>query len=91
MGWGRMFLLGNVGQQLDIGDLEQAVRQMQDEVMSTQRSDVDQDKSIAVLQRENRELKLYLATVVRLLVSKGVLKAEEVETIVNAIEPSRQS
>ena len=86
-----MFLMGNVGQQLDIGDLERAVREMQDEVMSTQRSDVDQDKNIALLQRENRELKLCLATVVRLLVSKGVLKPEEVETIVNAIEPSRQS
>lgn len=91
MGWGRMFLLGNVGQQLDIGDLERAVREMQDEVASTQRSDVDQDKSIALLQRENRELKLCLATVVRLLVSKGVLKPEEVATIVNAIEPSRQA
>ena len=89
MGWGRMFLLGNVGQQLDIGDLERVVRDMQDEVASTQRSDVDQDKSIALLQRENRELKLCLATVVRLLVSKGVLKPEEVETIVNAIEPQR--
>ena len=87
MGWGRMFLLGNVGQQLDIGDLERVVRDMQDEVASTQRSDVDQDKSIALLRRENRELKLCLATVVRLLVSKGVLKPEEVETIVNAIEP----
>lgn len=89
MGWGRMFLLGNVGQQLDIGDLERVVRDMQDEVASTQRSDVDQDKSIALLRRENRELKLCLATVVRLLVSKGVLKPEEVETIVNAIEPPR--
>lgn len=89
MGWGRMFLLGNVGQQLDIGDLERIVRDVQDEVASTQRSDVDQDKSIEVLRRENRELKLCLATVVRLLVSKGMLKPEEVETIVNAIEPRR--
>ena len=39
------------------------------------------------LLREQKELtQLYLATVVRLLVSKGVLKPEEVETIVNAIE-----
>ncbi|MGC3959455.1 MAG: hypothetical protein QM813_16365 [Verrucomicrobiota bacterium] len=82
-----MFLLGNVGQQLDIGDLERVVRDMQDEVMSTQRSDVDQDKSIALLRRENRELKLYLATVVRLLVAKGVLKAEEVETTVGVVDP----
>jgi len=85
-----MFLLGNVGQQLDIGDLEQTIREMQDEVSSTQRSDQDQDKSIGALRRENRDLKLYLATVIRLLIAKGVLKPEEVQTIVKAIEPSSQ-
>ena len=29
MGWGRMLLLGNVGQQMDIGDLENAIEEMQ--------------------------------------------------------------
>lgn len=89
MGWGRMMLLGNFGQQLDIGDLEQAVTDMQNAVLDNQRTDLDQAKSIGALRRENRDLKLYLATIVRLLVSKGVLKPEEVETIVRAIEPER--
>lgn len=89
MGWGRMMLLGNVGQQLDIGELETAVTEMQNAVLDNQRTDLDQAKSIAALQRENQELKLYLATVVRLLVSKGVLQPAEVETIVRAIEPER--
>ena len=89
MGWGRMLLMGNVGQQLDIGDLERAVNEMQNSFLDNQRTDLDQQKSIGALRRENRDLKLYLATVVRLLVAKGVLKPEEVETLVRAIEPER--
>ena len=87
MGWGRMFLLGNVGQQLDIGDLNNAVVEMQQEFLQNQQTDLDQAKGITALRRENQELKMYLATVVRLLVSKGVLQNEEVAIIVRAIEP----
>jgi hypothetical protein len=91
MGWGRMMLLGNVGQQLDIGELESAVTEMQNAVLDNQRTDLDQARSIAALRRENQELKLCLATVVRLLVAKGVLQPAEVETIVRAIEPENRS
>lgn len=90
MGWGRMLLMGNVGQQLDIGDVENAVTEMQSAFLANQQVDLKQQRSIAELQRENEELKLYLATVVRLLVSKGVLKPEEVEATVNAIEQRRE-
>jgi hypothetical protein len=89
MGWGRMLLMGNVGQQLDIGDVENAVHEMQSAFLENQQVDLKQERSIAELRRENQELKLYLATVVRLLVSKGVLKPEEVEATVNAIEQRR--
>ena len=37
MGWGRMLLLGNVGQQLDIGDVENTVNQMQSAVQENQK------------------------------------------------------
>ena len=86
MGWGRMLLLGNVGQQLDIGDLNENIGQMQAEVSRNQQVDLTQAKSIEALQNENRNLKLYLATLMKLLVSKGVLKPEEIETTVRAIE-----
>ena len=86
MGWGRMLLLGNVGQQLDIGDLEGVVTEMQGAFLENQQVDLTQAKSIAALQRENRDLKLYLATLIRLLVSKGIIKPEEVETVVRAVE-----
>jgi hypothetical protein len=82
-----MLLLGNVGQQLDIGDLNKEIAGMRNAVASNEGVDREQEQRIEQLQRENRELKLYLATLVRLLTSKGVLKAEEVSVIVQAIEP----
>jgi hypothetical protein len=89
MGWGRMLLLGNVGQQLDIGDLSGEIAGMQSAILENQNVDLEQAQSIALLRRENQDLKLYLATLMRLLVSKGVLKQEEVETTVGAIEAEK--
>ena len=89
MGWGRLLLMGNVGQQLDIGDLEGSIKEMQSAVLENQNVDLKQARSIEELRRENQDLKLYLATLIRLLVSKGVLKQEEVEATVNAIEQRR--
>lgn len=81
-----MLLLGNVGQQLDIGDLNNEIAGMQTAVASNDAVDREQARSIERLQRENQQLQLYLATLLRLLVSKGVLQPEEVETTVRAIE-----
>lgn len=89
MGWGRMLLLGNVGQQLDIGDLNTEIAGMQRAFLENQQVDLQQAQSLSQLRRENQELKLYLATLMRLLVSKGVLKPEEVETTVRAIETEK--
>jgi hypothetical protein len=86
MGWGRMLLLGNVGQQLDIGDLERYIGEMQQEFLSNQQLDLKQARSIEELRCENQELKLYLATLMKLLVIKGVLRPEEVDATVRAIE-----
>jgi len=89
MGWGRMLLLGNVGQQLDIGDLNNAIAGMQSAVAQNENVDTEQGRAIERLQKENQELKLYLATLMRLLAARGVLKAEEIETAVRAIEVER--
>ncbi len=86
MGWGRMLLLGDVGQQMDLSDLNGEVSRMQNAVASNEDLDREQAEAIQQLQAENRELKLYLATVIRLLVAKGIVKPEEVETTVQAIE-----
>ena len=87
MGWGRMLLLGDVGQQLDLGSLSGEVARMQDAFAGNVDVDREQGEAIRQLQVENRELKLYLATLIRLLVAKGVVREDEVETTVRAIEP----
>jgi hypothetical protein len=81
-----MLLLGNVGQQMDIGDLESAVEGMRAEIERHEGTDAAQARDMDQLRQENHELKLYLATLLHLLVSKGVLQAAEVETTVQAIE-----
>jgi len=81
-----MLLLGNIGQQLDISDLSNEIAGMERAVVSNESLDHEQGEKIERLEQENRELKLYLATLVHLLVGKGVLKPEEVETTVKAIE-----
>lgn len=83
-------LLGNVGQQLDISDLNNAIAEMKTAFEETQDLDRSQELSIAKLQRENHELKLYLTTLVRLLVAKGVLRQAEVDAAVQAIDDSNE-
>ena len=79
-------LLGNVGQQLDIDDLSRAIDLMQSSLERKQNLDQKQERSIEELRQENHELKLYLATLMRLLVAKGVIKQEEVDAAVHAID-----
>ena len=79
-------LLGNVGQQLDIQDVEGAVNQLQSALQETENLDRRQEQSIDLLRNENHELKLYLATLVKLLVTKGVSQHEEVDAAVQAID-----
>lgn len=86
MGWGRMMLLGNVGQQLDIQDVENAVGQLQATLQQADELDRQQEQEIDALRRENLELKLYLATLIKLLVAKGVIRQEEVDAAVHAVE-----
>ena len=86
-----MMLLGNVGQQLDIQDVERTVRRMQSTLNDTQNLDRRQERDLEALRRENQELKLYLATVVKLLVAKGVIRQDEVDATVHAVEKSNVS
>ena len=79
MGWGRMLLLGDLGQQLDIHDIKAGLEQQESR-------DFGQDQQIGQLRQENHELKLAVTALARLLVSKGVLTPAEVTQIGQAIE-----
>lgn len=86
MGWGRTLLLGDIGNRLDIGDVETDVADLRDDLHRSHRADATQDEMIQHLHQENAELKLYLAAVVRLLTKKGQLTRDELAAMVQAVD-----
>ena len=86
MGWGRTLLLGDIGNRLDIEDTERDIAHLKREMQGVFRNDMSQDQKMEVLVRENAELKLYLAPVVRLLMAKGAIAKAELETMVEALD-----
>jgi hypothetical protein len=88
MGWGRMFLLGNIGQQLDIEDVKEYLNRAITEINKNQELDLEQGGEIERLKKENQELKLYTLGLVRLLSSKGIISELELSGMVAAIDDS---
>jgi hypothetical protein len=86
MGWGRTLILGDIGNRLDIADTENEIRRLKRSLSVGLGKDMVQDNKIDRLEQENAELKLYLASVVRLLLSKGVVSASELEAMVELID-----
>ncbi len=86
MGWGRTLLLGDIGNRLDLDDVERDIHDMRKEMESKLRADMTQDEAIDALFSENGQLKLYLASLIRLLTTKGVISKEELQTMVRAID-----
>lgn len=93
MGWGRFLLLGNLGQQLDIQDREREMSDLRSRVDSQWSQDMNQDAQIETLHAEVRELKLYSASLLKLLGSKGIISQSEVAEMVRLVDddPSSQS
>ena len=86
MGWGRTFLLGDVGNGLDISDCEADIRVLKESLMEIHHEGQNIDSELLTLQRENDHIKLYLASITRLLIHKGVLSKDEIEKMVNIID-----
>lgn len=93
MGWGRLLLLGNIGQQLDLSDQKAEIEELRVELERnralTMGTPVDLgsvEREIRALHAENDELRLYLTAIIRLLVSKGAVTQDELIEIVNAVD-----
>jgi hypothetical protein len=86
MSWGRMLLLGNVGQQLDIEDIEDDMVRLRARITSQQTTDRSQDEALITLRREVTDLKLVVGELARLLVATGALSAEAVERLVRGVD-----
>ena len=86
MGWGRTFILGDVGNRLDISDCEQDIRVLKESVMQMHQEGQSIDGELMAVRRENDQLKLYIAALMRLLISKNVLSKDEIEKMVDIID-----
>ena len=86
MGWGRTFLLGDVGNRMDISDCEQDIRVLKESLMELHQEENEVDAELYAVQMENNQLKLYLAAVIRLLTSKGLIAKEDIQKMVEIID-----
>lgn len=84
MGWGRMLLLGNWGQQMDIQDQKKEIEALRAEV-SRQKRSTGADR-IAELERENAEMRLYLAALIRYLISNGTIDLNDFRVLIDEID-----
>ncbi len=87
MGWGRMLLLGNWGQQMDIEDQKQEIEQLRQQIeVGSGTGDATLKSRVARLEKENGELRLYLASLIKYLGHKGVLRQDEFRKLVETID-----
>jgi polyhydroxyalkanoate synthesis regulator phasin len=86
MGWGRAFLLGDIGQQLDLSDQRAEIDRLRNELRRSRTPSSGAAGELERLQGENDELRLYLAALVRLLISKGIISQEEMKRVVDAVD-----
>jgi hypothetical protein len=86
MGWGRWLLLGDLGQQMDLADHEAEIENLKKQLQSKPTLPSSVEQRLETLQRENDELKLYLAAVLRLLVAKRLATVDEIKTVVAAVD-----
>ncbi len=91
MGWGRMLFLGNIGQQLDLDDFGVEIQRIRETFAQVSAVDQAQGNELHRLRQDNNELRLYLATLMRLLVQKGVLTAQETASMAAAIDADSQA
>jgi hypothetical protein len=75
MGWGRMLLLGDWGQQMDIEDQRQEIEDLRRKLeVGSEIQDTTVKSRMIQLEKENSELRLYLVSLIKYLGHKGVLR-----------------
>ena len=87
MGWGRMFLLGDWGQQMDIEDQREEMRRLRREVGRNSKNRIAELKQrVSELEFETDELRLYLTALVRYLGNRGVIIKDEFSALVDVLD-----
>lgn len=86
MGWARTLLLGDVGNRLDIGDVESDLEILRQRLRQSTLDDRSQDEELARLRSEIDEMKLVLSTVIRLLAKKGIVAEDEIRALGSGVD-----
>lgn len=88
MGWGRMLLLGNWGQQMDIEEQRGQINDLQDEISRLRAAGGERDLSERInrLESEIDELRMYVAALIRYLGQKGLMDKAEFSKLVDVID-----
>lgn len=84
MGWARMLLLGNVGQQLDIHDISRTLDRLYTIKAEHDRS---QDRELAALREENLRLRAAFALLVRQLGDRSLLSDADRAALADVLDP----
>jgi hypothetical protein len=86
MGWLNYLVLGDLGQQLDIGALDARLNELRASQRGTDRG---QDERIARLEEDVQDLRLRFVTLLRVLRRAGVLSAADIAELVGDIRAER--
>ena len=86
MGWLRWLFLGDLGQQLDLSDQQAEIEGLRSQLESRHAHGLTDEARLNLLQRENDELSLYVAALLRLLIAKKVATADEIKTLVDMLD-----
>jgi hypothetical protein len=81
MAWGMIF--GNLEHEIDIENQRAEIDRLREEIRCSRPGPTS---SLEGLQTQNDELRLFLAVIIRILVSKGVVTEDEMKQIVYAID-----
>jgi len=88
MGWGRMLLLGDWGQQMDLEEQREEIESLRRQIRTSTSRDQALDLAVRVahLEKGLNELRLYVAALVRYLGRQGLLDQDGFRAIVEAID-----
>ena len=84
MGWGRYFLLGDFGQQLDLNDLKSRVERLHGSLAGGRNVDTAQNRRLDELELQMLHLTAGFAALTELLTKKGIVSREELAAAIDA-------
>ena len=83
---GKNTVTDDIGNRFDIKHTEREIGHLKSKIIEAFDKDVSQDEKIKTLISNNAELKLYLASMMRLLVTEEVITSEEPTVVVERLD-----